>query len=238
MLQHIPQNTQTSALPVSLRLPVRKERSTSGALTLEPRRSLAAQGTLRKGNIRIVEGCIALHQSLADGRRQILDILGPGRLLGTELMGSLSCSAEPMTETRVELLPEAPETDADLQTALMLMLHRAQAHATLLGRKTATEKVASALLDLAGQFASLRGRTRTFRLYLTRADIADWLGLTLETVSRTLNGFKRGHVIDFRHADIITIRDQAALCALAAGEMPQTARRQSGSRTKDFPERT
>lgn len=227
MFQETLPNAQASAIPFKFALP-----PVTPALpfttTLEARRSLALQGTFRAGNFRIQQGCIALHQSLGDGRRQILDILGPGRLLGPDLMSALACSAEPMTSTSIETLPAGPDTDADVLLALQLMLRRAQAHATLLGRKTAAEKVASALIDLAAQFAGPRQpasrRTMTFRLYLTRADLADWLGLTLETVSRTLNAFKRGHVIDFRHADIITISDAAALANLSAGELPRQSR--------------
>lgn len=217
-------DAQASATPFKFALPPVAPAPPS-TTTLEARRSLALQGAFRAGNFRIRQGCIALHQSLVDGRRQILDILGPRRLLGPDLMSALVCSAEPMTPTIIETLPVGPATDADVLLALRLMLKRAQAHAMLLGRKTAAEKVASALIDLAAQFAGAKRpsseRAITFRLYLTRADLADWLGLTLETVSRTLNAFKRGQVIDFRHADIITIKDAAALATLAAGELPR-----------------
>lgn len=224
MFQETLPDAQASAIPFKFALPPVTP-ALPFATTLEARRSLALQGTFRAGNFRIQQGCIALHQSLGDGRRQILDILGPGRLLGPDLMSALACSAEPMTTTSIEILPSGPANDADLLLALRLMLKRAQAHATLLGRKTAAEKVASALIDLAAQFAGSRQtghrRPLTFRLYLTRADLADWLGLTLETVSRTLNAFKRGRVIDFQHADIITITDSATLATLAAGELPR-----------------
>ncbi|MCY1249542.1 Transcriptional activator protein Anr [compost metagenome] len=94
-----------------------------------------------------------------------------------------------------------------------------QAHATLLGRKTATEKVATALIDLAGQFA-WRGRAASttrfsFNLYLSRADLADWLGLTVETVSRCLNRFKRDGLIDFNHPKTVRILDEQQLRAMA-----------------------
>lgn len=229
MFQETLPDAQASAIPFKFTLPP-VAHALPFTTILEARRSLALQGTFRAGNFRIQQGCIALHQSLGDGRRQILDILGPGRLLGPDLMGAPACSAEPMTSTSIETLPAGPGTDADVLLALRLMLKRAQAHATLLGRKTAAEKVASALIDLAAQFAGPRQPTKrqaiTFRLYLTRADLADWLGLTLETVSRTLNAFKRGRVINFRHADIVTITDATALAALAAGELPRQTKAQ------------
>ena len=57
----------------------------------------------------------------------------------------------------------------------------------------------------------------TFTLYLTRADLADWLGLTLETVSRCLNAFKRDSVIAFDHPEVVTVKDMGLLAALAGG---------------------
>ncbi len=109
------------------------------------------------------------------------------------------------------------------------MLTRSLAHATLLGRKTATERVASALIDLAAQFRrrprNATTRRVTFTLYLTRADLADWLGLTLETVSRCLNAFKRDNVIAFDHPEVVTVKDMTALKALSDGLATPEARR-------------
>lgn len=88
--------------------------------------------------------------------------------------------------------------------------------------------MASGLLDLAGQFA--RGvafdgdGSVTFTLHLTRADLADWLGLTLASVSRGLNAFKRAGLIAFDHPKVITICDRAGLEALAS-EAGEPARR-------------
>jgi CRP/FNR family transcriptional regulator len=102
-----------------------------------------------------------------------------------------------------------------------LMLARMQAHALLLGRKTAAERVATAVLDLARQFTPTeragRSTRNTFILYPTRADLADWLGLTIETISRTLNTFKRTGLIAFDRPERITILNQPALERAASG---------------------
>ncbi|MDR6821119.1 CRP-like cAMP-binding protein [Neorhizobium sp. 2083] len=169
--------------------------------------------------LRILDGCVALYQELSNGRRLILDILGPGRILSDALIDLRYCRAISLTSSRIEFIDASLEKDT-IDRAMRQMLSRAQAHAMLLGRKTATERVATAILDLADQFArpsrmpANSGKT-TFTLPLMRADIADWLGLTLETVSRRFSAFKRARLIAFDHPEIITIRDRQALEALA-----------------------
>lgn len=173
-------------------------------------------GIDRSETFRIKSGCIALFQLLPDGRRQIVDILGPERLFGRGISDLHQCGAESLCETEVELLTAMRRSlEIEINQAVRQMLRRAQAHATLLGRKTAGERIASALIDLAGQFAEDGGNA--FQLYLTRTDLADWLGLTLETVSRYLNRFRREGLIDFAGANHISIRDRTALTQIASG---------------------
>lgn len=187
--------------------------------TVLPLRESASDDALR-----IVRGCVALYQLLPDGRRQILDILGPGRLIHRQMTDSAACTAETLSPTQFDRHPlAAPQATADWLAAALLMLRRAQQHALLLGRKTARERVAFAVLDLAQQFgARMRDCTYAeviFRLHLTRTDLADWLGLTGETVSRTLNALKREGLIGFDTPDIITVKSLTALKTLA-GETP------------------
>lgn len=188
---------------------------------VQPGTTIFLQGIHREVTVRIVEGCICLFHQLADGRRQILDVLGAGRLFGNGLADTSRYSAAALTFTRLETVNTDTEREG-IEDALRVMLHRSQAHAVLLGRKTAAEKVATALLDLAQQFARRPSdgakATQTFTLYLTRADLADWLGLTLETVSRCLNAFKRNGLIAFKHPEVITIVNGDALRALASGQ--------------------
>ena len=84
------------------------------------------------------------------------------------------------------------------------------------------EKVATALLDLADQFARSTGSQirPSFTLYLMRSELADWLGLTLETVSRCLSEFKRKGLIAFERTDRMTICEKSVLRAIADGSMP------------------
>lgn len=193
-------------------------RAAAGAYIL-PHTVLFREGERVRGAYRLTEGCIVLAQLLADGRRQIVDVLGPGRLFGMALTPVHLHTAETLSYCLVERVGDPADLGKELDANLHLMLRRSQAHATLLGRKTAGERVASAVLDLAAQFARpSRGRRPaklTFNLHLTRADLADWLGLTVETVSRYLNRFKRTGLIDFRHPEIITILDRPSLMSAA-----------------------
>lgn len=217
--------------------PERKPSNSSRLRLVEQGSALALENTHPFEAFRIVEGCICLSLSLADGRRQILDVLGPGRLVGAHLASINGCSAIALTPTRLRMLDLASKRHTTID-ALQQMLWRAQSHAALLGRKTMTERVAVALLDLADQFAAPSGKPArgeiTFPLHLTRADLADWLGLTLSTVSRCLNAFKHHGLIAFDNPKRITIRDRDTLGALASGVSVSAYRSPRRSRRAGF----
>jgi CRP-like cAMP-binding protein len=168
---------------------------------------------------RLLRGCIALYRDLSDERRQILDVFGPGWVISGEHVDLHECKAMAICQSRFDEI-ETEQNAQAINDAAKRMLKRAQAHSLLLGRKTATERVASALLDLADQFSRQgHGGRGSFLLYLSRSELADWLGLTHETVSRCLSRFKRERLIAFTQPELITIRDRQALRALAAGAM-------------------
>lgn len=178
--------------------------------------------------LRIVEGAVCLYQQAGDGGRRILDILGPGHVVGAFLTDLGGCNVLALTRTRLAAVA-APEEPARIAEATRTMLKRAQSHALLLRGNAVSERVASCLLDLERQFGGEFGPgpddETTFTLHLTRADLADWLGLTLTSVSRGLNAFKRAGLIAFDHPKVITIRDREGLEALASGQGEPTRRR-------------
>ncbi|SOC86295.1 CRP/FNR family transcriptional regulator, nitrogen fixation regulation protein [Ensifer adhaerens] len=176
---------------------------------------------------RVVDGCLAVYQLLADGRRQITDILGPGRAITHQLKSDGGRAIRALTFTEVEVLDPTGHCELAAETALAA-LARLTRHATLLGRMNAAEKVANGLLDLAEQFPrKLRQGRPVLTLYLTRGDLADWLGLTVETVSRTLNQFKRDGLIDYTHAEIVTLSQPERLKEIASGSSPSVTTRSS-----------
>jgi CRP/FNR family nitrogen fixation transcriptional regulator len=92
--------------------------------------------------------------------------------------------------------------------AMMRALERAQNHMLLLGRKSAMERIATFLLDLAGRISE----NGQFDLPMSRIDIADYLGLTIETVSRSFTQLERQGAIEVPvHRRSIVLRDTAAL---------------------------
>ena len=187
--------------------------------------ALFAEGLRRGETARIVDGGVCLYRQMPDGSRQILDVLGAGRLVGPFLTDLAQCNVMTLTRTRLAAL--APDEEAQaVAEATRHMLSRAQSHALLLRRNAVSERVAAGLLDLAGQFAEEGSDGAvTFTLHLTRADLAGWLGLTLTSVSRGLNAFKRAGLIAFDHPKVITIGDRAALEVLACGSGEPSRRR-------------
>lgn len=178
-------------------------------------------GGLKKGDTsRIVEGAVCLCRQTADGGRHVLDVLGPGYLVGPFLTDIDCCNVVTLTRTRLASLAASEEAD-EVAEATRRMLARAQFHAILLRRNGVSERVASCLLDLADQFGGASDDDpddgATFTLHLNRSELADWLGLTLASVSRGLNDFKRAGLIAFDHPKVISIRDRAGLEALAFG---------------------
>ena len=167
---------------------------------------------------RLSEGCIALSQTLADGRRQIVDIVGPGALVGIVLGDKNRMTAETLSYCHIE---RQHGDDVDkTYSAICAAMRRIEAHTVLLGRKTAPERVASAILDLSERFSRPQRahfESRVFNLYLGRGDLADWLGLSLETVSRCFTRFKRAGLIDFDEPEIVTLLNTPALQAIADG---------------------
>ncbi len=206
--------------PVSSPLSQPRATSLAGPL-LPPRTVVFLEGLARAPQYRVIDGCVATAQTLSDGRRQIIDLVGPGRLIGIGFGDQNRYSAETLGFTRLETVSESMAQD-ERDLALSEMLARSQSLVMLLGRKTAPERVASALLDLARQFGRpARERKRgavTFHLYPTRGDLADWLGLTIETVSRCLTRLKKAGLIDIRHGDLVTVLDPQQLSGVAAGD--------------------
>ena len=106
--------------------------------------------------------------------------------------------------------------DAEMARALWRVtagdLERAQNHLLLLGRKNAQERVATFLLEMASRAAS----TTEIELPMSRQDIADYLGLTIETVSRTLTQLEGDAAIEIPTSRHILLRDRSALRRLNA----------------------
>lgn len=170
---------------------------------------------------RVVSGAIRTIRFSSDGRRQILAFHLPGDLFGLEHGDTHQFSAEAMSGAelvlvRRSLIEKAASEDLTAARALLQVtasqVHDAQEHALLLGRKGAGERVAAFLLQLADRFTS----RKEIDLPMSRADIADYLALTIETVSRAFTQMERDRAIALPSSRHVVVRDRFALEHLQA----------------------
>jgi CRP/FNR family nitrogen fixation transcriptional regulator len=170
---------------------------------------------------RVVAGTVRTCRLLADGRRHVAGFHSAGDFFGIEGLPLRSMSAEAVGEVIVMRYPrKAIERLADADPALARRLREmafeglaeAQERMLLLGRKTAPERVASFLLEVAQK----AHRQRRVELPMSRYDIADYLGLTIETVSRSLSALKRAGAIALPTIHLVELVDRESL-ELAAG---------------------
>ena len=152
----------------------------------------------------VTSGVVKLYKLLADGRRQITGFLFAGEFLGLAANRTYAYTAETVTEAKLcrfsrrrleKLFDEWPHLEKHLLGIAASELIAAQDQMVLLGRKTAQEKMASFILMMSER-AEARGQDgNPVTLPMNRADIGDYLGLTIETVSRTLTQLKNKGVI-------------------------------------------
>jgi CRP/FNR family nitrogen fixation transcriptional regulator len=183
---------------------------------------LFAEGDMADCFYKVVSGTVRTSRLLSDARRQIDSFHYVGDFLGFEGADEHSLTAEAVEETTViafkrssfrSLVRDYPEFADQLMSAMMSSLQRARDHMLLLGRKTPQEKMAKFLLDTA---ARLRKDDR-IELPMRRADIADYLGLTKETVSRTLTQMSRDGLIRLEAIGrTVLLNDRATLLQLNA----------------------
>ncbi len=180
----------------------------------------------------ILSGTVKLTKSLADGRQQIVGILFPPDFLGRARGKTNGCYAEAASEIVLccypaeafrSLLARHPGLERRLYEKALDELDDAREWMVLLGRKTAREKVASFLYMLARRArktAATDGEGVCFDLPLRRLDIADYLGLTIETVSRQITRLKSDGLILTGEERDMRAPDMAALARAAGQDEP------------------
>jgi CRP/FNR family transcriptional regulator, nitrogen fixation regulation protein len=184
-------------------------------------REIFSEGAVAEYFYRLVSGVVRTCKFLADGRRQIDAFHFAGDIFGFECGADHVLAAEAVTDctviayrkTKLDIFAISDRLlSQELLAFAMHGMARAQRHSLLLGRRSAMEKVAGFLLDCAEKSAD----HRNVSLAMTRQDIADYLGLTIETVSRTLSQLERDNVIDLPSARQIRLRNLNTLEDLAA----------------------
>jgi CRP/FNR family transcriptional regulator len=193
---------------------------------LESGRSLVVEGDSGDHAFNVIFGAVKLYKSPADGRAQITGYLLPGDFLGLPLRGSYAFSAEAVAPTELCQFPREPlrrvfEKYDKLQQRFLTAVHddlvAAQDHMLLLGRKTASERVCTFLVRLLQRSERIGAPVNPLHLPLHRNDIADYLGLTIETVSRTFTKLRSEAVIRLDRADKVFVLDRARLEDMAGG---------------------
>lgn len=167
---------------------------------------------------RVISGAARTYKVLNDGRRQIGGFYLPGDVFGLEVGDEHTFSAEAITECKILVIKRSSvialaARDSGVARQLWTMtaneLQRAQDHIMLL-IKTAQERVAGFLLEMASRNAD----SNEVELPMSRQDIADYLGLTIETVSRTLTQLEHSAAIAVPASRRIVLRNRAALSRL------------------------
>ena len=193
---------------------------------LDRGQSLLVDGDRADFAYNVIAGGIKLFKSLSDGRTQITGTLLAGDFLGLPLRGTYAYSAEALADTVLCQFPREPlqavfEKHARLQARLLTAatddLSAAQEHMLLLGRKTAVERLCSFLRNLLERTERVGGTVDPLTIPLLRNEIADYLGLTIETVSRAFTLLRQAGLISMNRADEIIVLDRMALEVTANG---------------------
>jgi CRP/FNR family nitrogen fixation transcriptional regulator len=172
-----------------------------------------AQGEKTQGVYQVVFGAVRVFRLLADGRRQISAFHLAGEVFGFESSTTHRFFAEAICATGMRAFRTATDVDIsrDLLPLALTGLAKAQEHQLVLARQSASERLAAFLLDMAER----QGGLEQFELPMSRLDIADYLGLTIETVSRTLTRFKSKGIVSLPSLRRVDIRKWGPLQQMA-----------------------
>ncbi|SET67126.1 transcriptional regulator FnrL [Oceanicella actignis] len=199
--------------------------------TFKPGEEITAMGQETDFLGSVVNGVVSLSRILADGRRQMVGLLFPSDFIGRPMRAQAPFDAIAVTDVKLcifsrprfeALLRDTPSLESRLLEMTLDELDAARDWMVLLGRKTAREKMASFFLLVARRLAAVaRAELRDgveLELPLTREDMADFLGLTIETVSRQISALRKAGAIELTDARHMRIPDIAALAEIAGDD--------------------
>ena len=196
----------------------------------KPRALILAEGDEASAVYEVVEGGVILFKLLPDGRRQIIEVLGVGDVFGLAASSVSDIAAEALTAVRLARFDRYTfQGDSQLRDRLFARL-RAQLcalhdHALLLGRKSAQERVTTFIARMVPGYGAMDclpskpgDAPICIDLAMSRQEIADYLGLTIETVSRTFSALRRTGVIAYRKQDEVEIPNIRRLFHMTGSE--------------------
>ncbi|WEJ08672.1 helix-turn-helix domain-containing protein [Sinorhizobium prairiense] len=180
--------------------------------TYKPGREIYGQGDTVAKCYQIETGTVRVYRLLSDGRRQIVAFCFAGEVFGLEAGSTHRFFAEAVTETTLAAFRQTTvqEHSRELLELALDGMARAQEHLLVVRRQCAVERMAAFLLDLSNRLGALQ----QLRLPMSRQDIADYLGLTIETVSRVIAKLKERSIIALRDSRAIDIMKPGTLRSL------------------------
>lgn len=191
-----------------------------------PGATFIQEGGLADAFFNVSRGTARIYKLLSDGRRQIVGFAGPGHFLGLASGAAYAFSAEAIdtvtycrfSRSRFHALSDrVPSVEKIMLHIATIELIAAQEQMVVLGRKTARERLASFLVARRLLSSSGPGLDRSFALPMSRSDIADYLGLSVETICRTFTRLRLEGLIEIVGISRIIVLDSVALETLAGG---------------------
>jgi CRP/FNR family transcriptional regulator len=228
-IQSQPIAHRSPAIPMAPVLPsggLEQSLSRATLRRVETKEFLFAEGDPISHVYRIETGAVALYRVLADGRRQVMGFAYPGDIVGLGVDDEYTMNAQAVKPTRVRCLSLASlRQSAAKDPMLALKLYEAMARELAAtrdlmlttGQRSAMERVAGFLLAFSRRNQRNGQDPTLFELPMTRTDIGDFLGLTIETVSRTFTKLKSMQLIELPQSNCVRLLDIDELKALAAG---------------------
>lgn len=195
---------------------------------LQPEQAAFHEGDPAKRVFMVTQGALKLYALLADGRRQVTGFMFPGDFLGVSVDEEYAFTVEALETSELwwfsreafeRFLAEHPQVERELYRLAAHELAEAQRQMVLLGRKAAHERLASFFLSLL-QRAERVSETpeSSFNLPMSRIDIADYLGLTKETVSRMIAHLRGRGLIRLETQNRVEVLDRDGLRAMSEGD--------------------
>jgi len=187
---------------------------------------LLAQDMPAKHIYLLAQGVVRLTRFLPDGQRQVLGFGLPGNLVGFQTGDHYSFSVEAITSTKadqflrtnlMELANRKPDFAFNVFELLAQELSIVQDQISIFGYRSAEKRVAFFLINLRDRWARIIGSDKPFPMPMTRQDIADFLGLRLETVSRTMSRMAREKLIETKGGQVRILDNSRMLEVLAGG---------------------
>jgi CRP/FNR family transcriptional regulator len=193
--------------------------------TLETGDYLFHQHTQARSVYMLEEGMLMMERSSSTGRRQVMAFMHPGNFIGITHNEHYEFTVSALSPARIREIPikpfialqdELPQLKENVRRIGGNILAHTLDQVFALGQKKAHERVCFLLKQLSDRMPAQR--KHLIELVMTRQDIADYLGLTIETVSRAFGKLKREGVIDIFSAHTVEILDRDALEALALAD--------------------